>query len=94
MRRNSVRVLYYNSPSCRSVSSADTTADSYETHFGLSPDALTERFREAVDQRAWSTRRDKLGKLGSVVVSVPEGAENSGASTSKHKACRSAETYV
>ncbi|RDX42707.1 digestive organ expansion factor [Lentinus brumalis] len=63
----------------------ETTADSYETHFGLSPDALTERSREAIDQRAWSTRRDKLGKLGSVVVSVPEGVENSGASSSKHK---------
>ncbi|RPD57540.1 digestive organ expansion factor [Lentinus tigrinus ALCF2SS1-7] len=64
---------------------ADTATDPYEAHFGLAPNALTERAREAVDERAWTTKRDKQGKLGGVVVSVPDGAESSSASTSKHK---------
>ncbi|KAI0645784.1 digestive organ expansion factor [Trametes meyenii] len=60
-------------------------ADPYEAHFGLHPIVLTESAREAVDRRAWSQQRDKLGKLGGVVESVPEGAEVSSSSTSKHR---------
>ncbi|KAI0373952.1 digestive organ expansion factor [Pilatotrama ljubarskyi] len=60
-------------------------ADPYEAHFGLKPTVLTESAREAVDRRAWTSQRAKLGKLGSVVEAVPEGAESSSAAASRHQ---------
>ena len=38
--------------------------------------------REAVEQRSWTTTRERHGKLGGVVLSVPEGS--SGPSTVKN----------
>ena len=58
---------------------------------------LTDGAREAVDQKSWSTRREKCGKLGSVVESIPEGAESSNAANAKHKVCafsHNSEEYV
>ncbi|KAI0675384.1 digestive organ expansion factor [Trametes maxima] len=62
-----------------------TEVDPYEAHFGLHPAVLTEGAREAVDRRAWTQQRGKMGRLGGVVESVPEGAEASSSGTSKHK---------
>ncbi|PIL35937.1 hypothetical protein GSI_01597 [Ganoderma sinense ZZ0214-1] len=59
--------------------------DPYEAHFGLSPSMLTEGAREAVDQRSWTQRRDKCGRLGGVVESLPEGIVGSNAMSTKHK---------
>ncbi|OSD06957.1 digestive organ expansion factor [Trametes coccinea BRFM310] len=59
--------------------------DPYEAHFGLQPAVLTESAREAVDRRAWTSQRGKLGKLGGVVEAVPEGTDATTAATSKHK---------
>ena len=61
--------------------------DPYEAHFGMSSSVLTEGAREAVDQRSWSTRREKSGKLGGVVESLPEGAVVSNATSAKHQVC-------
>ncbi|KAH9942377.1 digestive organ expansion factor [Epithele typhae] len=67
------------------VDEDDAGADPYEAHFGLTPSVLTQSAREAVDRREWATRRDKCGKMGAVVESVPEGVEHSSVSGSKHK---------
>ncbi|KAI0335146.1 digestive organ expansion factor [Cubamyces sp. BRFM 1775] len=64
---------------------AGNGADPYEAHFGLQPVVLTDSAREAVDRRAWTSQRGKLGKLGGVVEAVPEGAEPSSAAGAKHK---------
>ncbi|KAI0358530.1 digestive organ expansion factor [Trametes cingulata] len=63
---------------------AGSGTDPYEAHFGLQPTVLTESARDAVDRRAWTQQRAKLGKLGSVVEAVPEGAESSSAGSSRH----------
>ncbi|KAH9858485.1 digestive organ expansion factor [Lenzites betulinus] len=64
---------------------AGGSVDPYEAHFGLQPAGLTERAREAVDTRAWSSQRGKIGKLGSVVEAVPEGAAVTSAVASRHQ---------
>jgi hypothetical protein len=51
--------------------------ESYERHFGPIPVALTQISRDAVDRRGWTHSKHRLGKLGSVVNSSPEGAEPS-----------------
>ncbi|KAI0663442.1 digestive organ expansion factor [Cubamyces menziesii] len=61
------------------------SADPYEAHFGLQPVVLTDTAREAVDRRAWTSQRGKLGKLGGVIEAVPEGVEPSSAAGAKHK---------
>ncbi|KII92564.1 hypothetical protein PLICRDRAFT_50928 [Plicaturopsis crispa FD-325 SS-3] len=48
--------------------------DPYEQHFGLNPPALSEASRDAVDRRAWINSKETLGRLGSAVVSRPEGS--------------------
>ncbi|EJF65447.1 digestive organ expansion factor [Dichomitus squalens LYAD-421 SS1] len=63
----------------------EQSMDPYEAHFGLSPSVLTDRAREAVDQKSWTTRREKCGKLGGVAESVPEGADGPNAVSVKHK---------
>ncbi|KDR67537.1 hypothetical protein GALMADRAFT_258194 [Galerina marginata CBS 339.88] len=55
------------------------SSDSYQKHFGLNPLCLSESSRTAVDSRSWANSREKCGKLGSAMVSIPS---NSGASTS------------
>ncbi|KAI0744109.1 digestive organ expansion factor [Daedaleopsis nitida] len=61
-------------------------ADPYEKHFGLSPYALTDRSREAADQRVWTTRRAKRGKLSSVVeFTLGEAETASTTQDSKHR---------
>lgn len=51
--------------------------ESYERHFGTDPVVLTQSARETVDRRAWTFSKDKLGKLGSVVVASPDGVAQS-----------------
>ena len=64
---------------------AGNSAYPYEAHFGLQPVVLTDTAREAVDRRAWTSQRGKLGKLGGVIEAVPEGVEPSSAAGAKHK---------
>ncbi|KAG5639038.1 hypothetical protein H0H81_007651 [Sphagnurus paluster] len=45
--------------------------DSYERHFGLNPVNLTEEARASVDGRSWKISKQKNGKLGSTVLSLP-----------------------
>jgi len=47
---------------------------SYKQHFGPAPIALTQTSRDAVDRHGWSCSKERLGKLGSVVISILEGA--------------------
>lgn len=46
--------------------------DPYELHFGAKSAVLTKEAREAVEQRAWTTTREKHGRLGHAVESVPQ----------------------
>lgn len=46
--------------------------DPYELHFGAKSVVLTTEAREAVEQRAWTTTREKHGRLGRAVESVPQ----------------------
>ena len=45
----------------------------YERHFGVKPASLTEPSRSSIDKNARVSCREQYGKLGSVVVEVPEG---------------------
>ncbi|KAJ2932276.1 hypothetical protein H1R20_g4822, partial [Candolleomyces eurysporus] len=47
------------------------SSDPYETHFGPNSSVLTETVRTAVDQGAWKTSKEVLGRLGPATVSVP-----------------------
>ena len=47
------------------------TTDAYERHFGTSSSVLSESSRTSVEQNNWKTSREKLGKLGSAVISLP-----------------------
>jgi U3 small nucleolar RNA-associated protein 25 len=49
------------------------TAVLYETHFGVKPASLTEPSRSSIDKNARVSFREQYGKLGSVLVEVPEG---------------------
>ena len=71
---------------CTDTCSASGT-DPYEAHFGLSPSGLTEEAREAVGQKSWSTRREKCGRLGPVVESLPEGSVSTNTANAKHMVC-------
>ncbi|KZT63869.1 digestive organ expansion factor [Daedalea quercina L-15889] len=51
---------------------SDSAEDPYETHFGAKSTLAMEAVRDAVEQRSWATRRDKHGRLGSVITSFPE----------------------
>ncbi|KAH9484760.1 U3 small nucleolar RNA-associated protein 25 [Psilocybe cubensis] len=55
----------------------NTVDDGYEKHFGLAPSCLSESSRSAVENQAWSTLREKNGKLGSAIVSIPAHSEAS-----------------
>ncbi|KIM83267.1 hypothetical protein PILCRDRAFT_97191 [Piloderma croceum F 1598] len=59
--------------------------ESYEQHFGPAPVALTQTSRDAVDRRGWTVSKERLGKLGSVVISAPEGAVQGSAVNSAQK---------
>ncbi|KAI0916433.1 hypothetical protein AcV5_006869 [Taiwanofungus camphoratus] len=52
----------------------DGALDPYEQHFGANSIALTDHAQEGVDRKAWKTSRNKLGKLGTVLQSVPDGS--------------------
>ena len=71
----------------------EISSDTYEAHFGLKPTILSEKSREAVDERQWSSSREKCGRLGAVVESVPEGVEYSSVSGTKHKVRASSSMY-
>ncbi|TFK53771.1 digestive organ expansion factor [Heliocybe sulcata] len=47
----------------------------FEEHFGVRPRSLTDKAREAVDQRTWKLLKEKCGSLGSAVVEVPDGSD-------------------
>lgn len=47
------------------------SSDPYETHFGPNSSVLTETVRTAVDQGAWTTSKEVLGRLGPATVAVP-----------------------
>ncbi|KAL4265866.1 U3 small nucleolar RNA-associated protein 25 [Pleurotus pulmonarius] len=50
--------------------------DLYEAHFGVNPVDLTAKSRASVDERLWSDSQTKLGRIGSAVLSVPEGSQD------------------
>ena len=52
-------------------------ADSYELHFGVQPSILSEVSRNSVESRAWKLLKERSGKLGTTVLSVPDSAEAS-----------------
>ena len=49
--------------------------DPYEQHFGMNPQALSEESRGSVQNNSWKTSREKVGKLGSAIVSIPDASE-------------------
>ena len=49
--------------------------DPYEQHFGMKPQMLSEKLRNSVQNHSWKTSREKLGKLGSALVSIPDASE-------------------
>ncbi|KAF8149453.1 digestive organ expansion factor [Crassisporium funariophilum] len=53
---------------------AEETApsDSYEQHFGVNPAGLSESSRTSVESHSWKTSREKVGKYGTAIVSIPE----------------------
>ena len=51
------------------------TTDAYERHFGTSSSVLSESSKTSVEQNNWKTSREKLGKLGSAVISLPPTAD-------------------
>ncbi|CCL98669.1 uncharacterized protein FIBRA_00671 [Fibroporia radiculosa] len=46
--------------------------DPYEQHFGAKSVLVTEKSKHAADQRAWTTSRERHGRLGNLVLSIPE----------------------
>ncbi|OCH93789.1 digestive organ expansion factor [Obba rivulosa] len=52
------------------------STDSYEAHFGAHSAVLTPSAREAVDRRAWTTFREKCGRLGTLMQVLPEGSSS------------------
>ncbi|PPQ97532.1 hypothetical protein CVT26_006521 [Gymnopilus dilepis] len=56
---------------------SSSSTDGYEKHFGLNPPSLTESSRTAVDSKSWASTREKVGKLGSAIVSIPSNSEAS-----------------
>ncbi|PPR05899.1 hypothetical protein CVT24_006640 [Panaeolus cyanescens] len=48
------------------------TQDTYEMHFGMNPAVLSASSRAAVDSRSWSTSREKVGRLGNGILSIPQ----------------------
>lgn len=55
--------------------------DGYENHFGVNPSCLSESSRTSVEARSWVNSREKIGKLGSAIVSVPSNSEASTSAT-------------
>lgn len=53
-----------------------TAQDSYEEHFGAQSSLVSQVAREAADQKAWTTSKEKYGKLGNVIVAVPDGTDS------------------
>jgi U3 small nucleolar RNA-associated protein 25 len=51
------------------------TIDAYERHFGTSSSVLSESSRGFIEQNIWKTSREKLGKLGPAVISLPPTAD-------------------
>lgn len=51
--------------------------DPYDQHFGMKPEVLSETSRDCVQNHSWKTSREKLGKLGSIIVSIPDASEAS-----------------
>ncbi|KAF8907832.1 digestive organ expansion factor [Gymnopilus junonius] len=57
------------------VEEPTSSTDGYEKHFGLKPSCLSESSRTAVDSKSWTSSREKIGKLGSAIVSLPSNSE-------------------
>ncbi|RDB16721.1 U3 small nucleolar RNA-associated protein 25 [Hypsizygus marmoreus] len=45
--------------------------DQYELHFGVKPAVLSDSSRASVDSKAWKTSKDRQGKLGTTILSMP-----------------------
>ena len=60
----------------------DNIEDPYEVHFGAKTTLTTEASRNAVEQKAWATHRDKHGRLGSIITYSPNVNEATQPSTS------------
>ena len=43
----------------------------------MNPRVLSEDSRGSVQNNAWKTSREKIGKIGSVIVSIPDASEAS-----------------
>ncbi|CAA7260732.1 unnamed protein product [Cyclocybe aegerita] len=54
-----------------------SSSNKYEAHFGLNPSCLSESSRASVEAKSWKTSREKAGKLGSVILSIPQNSEAS-----------------
>ncbi|KAF9050338.1 digestive organ expansion factor [Panaeolus papilionaceus] len=50
----------------------EAAEDGYEQHFGMNPSVLSASSRAAVDSRSWSTSREKVGRLGNSILSIPQ----------------------
>ncbi|TFK67370.1 digestive organ expansion factor [Pluteus cervinus] len=54
----------------------EETTNAYERHFGVKPALLTDATKSDVDRRAWRLSKEKLGKVGIGVVSIPESSQH------------------
>ena len=65
------------------------TGGLYERHFGAKPTMLTESSRSAIDKNVRVNSRESFGKLGSVMVEIPEGDTSVDAKyAAKNDVCR------
>ncbi|KAF9523468.1 digestive organ expansion factor [Crepidotus variabilis] len=58
-------------------------SNGYESQYGLKPKHLTEPLRSTVDAKLSKNYREKAGKLGPVLVSVPQNSEGSSSCSSQ-----------
>lgn len=56
--------------------------DAYEQHFGAKTTLVSELSKASVDRRSWRSTKEKKGRLGTVITSVPD-VDQASASTSR-----------
>ncbi|KAF8893541.1 hypothetical protein BD779DRAFT_1661040 [Infundibulicybe gibba] len=54
----------------------EDSTDRYEHHFGPKSASVSEKIKTLVDQLAWSSSKEELGKLGSAILSIPNSGES------------------
>jgi U3 small nucleolar RNA-associated protein 25 len=69
-------------------------ANAYEKHFGNNPTILTESTRSAADSCSWKVTHEKLGSLGSLVISLPEPSETTTSSSPPDVSLSSIHSYL